>query len=87
MVDELVFLTQGNERGERILAAFAERTGLTPEPITAGVRFALHEDDHGVKVLETLTDIDADWSRHLTLEEPRSTGDQAGESRHREGHS
>jgi hypothetical protein len=74
MADELVFLTRGDERGERILIAFAERTGLTPEVIGDGVRFALQGQDHAVKVVETLTDIDAEWSRHMTLGEPRSSG-------------
>jgi hypothetical protein len=75
MAEELVFLTNGeNERGEAILEAFAERTGLASQAITGGVRFELGEDDHQVKVVETLTDIDSHWSRHLTLGEPGSIG-------------
>jgi hypothetical protein len=72
MAGELVFLTKGDERGERILTAFAERTGLTPEAIGDGIRFALQAEDHAIKVVETLTDIDSEWSRHITLGEPRS---------------
>jgi hypothetical protein len=73
MADELVFLTHGDERGEAILKAFAERSGLTPQTIAGGVRFELGEDDHAVKVVETLTDIDTQWSRHIALGEPGST--------------
>lgn len=72
MADELVFLTHGDTHGEAIVKTFGERSGLSPESIPGGVRFELGEDDHGVKVVETLTDIDPQWSRHVALGEPGS---------------
>ena len=74
MADELVFLTNEDERGDSILEAFAARTGLAPQTISGGVRFELGEDDHELKVVEILTRIDAQWSRHITLGEPGSSG-------------
>jgi hypothetical protein len=73
MADELIFFTRDESRAMSILDAFAERTGLTPEAIAGGVRFALQGEDHSVKVVETLSDIDAQWSRHITLGAPGST--------------
>jgi hypothetical protein len=72
MADELIFFTRDESRAMSVLDAFAERTGLTPEPIAGGVRFALQGGDHSVKVVETLNDIDAQWSRHIALGEPGS---------------
>jgi len=73
MADELIFLTRGDTRGERILATFAERTGLTLEPIAGGARFELDRSDHSVPVVKTLTDIDPDWSRHMSLGDPAAS--------------
>jgi hypothetical protein len=72
MADELIFFVRDEARATSILDAFAERTGLTPELIAGGVRFALQGEDHSVKVVETLSDIDIQWSRHITLGEPGS---------------
>ena len=66
-------MTHGDAQGEAILNTFGKRSGLTAEPIPGGVRFELGEDDHGVKVVETLTEIDPQWSRHIALGEPGST--------------
>jgi hypothetical protein len=74
MADELIFFTRDEAKAMSIVDAFAERTGLTAEPIAGGVRFALQGEDHSVKVVETLSDIDAHWSRHITLGEPGSAG-------------
>jgi hypothetical protein len=73
MAKELIFLTHGDGQGEAIVKTFGERSGLAPQEIAGGFRFELGEDDHGVKVVETLTDIDPQWSRHITLGEPGST--------------
>ena len=72
MANEVVLLTNGDARGESIVASFAQQTGLTIEPMEDGARFALHGSDHDIKVVETLTRIDPDWSGYLTLGQPEA---------------
>jgi hypothetical protein len=74
MASELIFVMAGDGRAEKILAAFADETGLTPETIGDGVRFELGREDHDVKVVQTLNDIDPDWSRFISLREPSGSG-------------
>jgi hypothetical protein len=70
---EVVLLAQGDPRqAQRIFESFAERTGLVAEPVAGGVRYALDGTDREVKVIETLTDIDARWALHVALGQPRT---------------
>ena len=65
---ELLLMSQGDpQRAQGIFVAFAERTGLLMEPVAGGVRYTLEGADHRVKVVETLTDIDANWAQHVAL--------------------
>ena len=75
MADELLLLSRGdNANAQRIFEAFAERTGLEGQSVTGGVRYLLEDGGHRIKIVETLTDIDADWSRHVELRQPRGEG-------------
>ncbi|MCW3031187.1 MAG: hypothetical protein JWM66_1320 [Solirubrobacterales bacterium] len=72
---ELLLLRRGDaEAARRIFDAFAERTGLTAQPVTGGVSYALEGADHRIKIVEILTDIDADWPRHVALGQPYGDG-------------
>ena len=42
------------------------------EPVEDGARFALHGSDHHIKVVETLTRIDPNWSGYVTLGQPEA---------------
>ena len=72
MAEELIFLTNGDARAERLVAVFAQRTGLLIEPIDDDAKLALRGSDHRVKVVETLTDIDPNWSGYLALGQPEA---------------
>jgi hypothetical protein len=73
-----LFLPEGdNDRAKRILASFADRTGLVAETAAGGTCFPLGPDDHRVKVIQTLTAIDPQWTQHLALGDPAAG---AGES-------
>jgi hypothetical protein len=74
MASELAFVLAEGGRAEKILAAFADETGLTPETTTDGVSFELRDEDHDVKVVQTLNDIDPHWSRFISLREPSGSG-------------
>jgi hypothetical protein len=75
MAEQLVFVTRGDaSEAKRVLDAFAAETGLTPEHDGRQTRFALDDDDHRIKVVETLNEIDPDWSGHLALGPPDAAG-------------
>jgi hypothetical protein len=68
---EVILLSLGDpRRAQQIFESFAERTGLVIEPIAGGVRCLLPGVDREIKVVETLTDIDATWARHVALRQP-----------------
>jgi hypothetical protein len=71
MADTITLLPQDDD-GERILDEFEQQTGLEPEDATAGEArvYPLEGEDHQTEVVQTLTDIDADWSQHIALEMP-----------------
>lgn len=71
MSDQILFLSKDDEvRAKRILEAFADRTGLVGVAADGGTCFPLGPDDHRVKVIQTLTDIDPQWADYLTLGDP-----------------
>jgi hypothetical protein len=71
MANELLLLRRGDEQSaQRIFDAFAERTGLTARPVTGGVSYVLEGTDHRIKIVESLTDIDPHWPRHVALGQP-----------------
>lgn len=70
MASAIVFHPLTDE-ADRILEAFEEQTGLDSERLDdGGRRFPLEGADHGVDVVQTLTDIDEDWTDHLSLGDP-----------------
>jgi hypothetical protein len=69
MATSITFITNDTDDAARILDAFEERTGLHAEQPDAQRRvYPLEGEDHSVKVVQTLTEIDADWTDHLTVE-------------------
>jgi hypothetical protein len=70
MADQII-LTKLDEDADRILDAFAERTGLEREDHDEHAHFALDDaDDHEIDVVQTLTDIDEDWTDHVGVGDP-----------------
>jgi hypothetical protein len=72
MADTITFLPK-NDEGERILDEFEQQTDLTPDEgddeATARV-YSLEGEDHQIEIVQTLTDIDPDWSEHISLGMP-----------------
>jgi hypothetical protein len=71
MADTITFLPKDDE-GERILDEFEQQTDLEATPGTdeSARAYALEGEDHRVEIVQTLTDIDPEWSRHIALEMP-----------------
>lgn len=56
---------------DRILDEFAARTGLTAHDEGSRRIFEVSSaDDHEVRVVQTLTEIDEHWTQHIGLELP-----------------
>ena len=71
MADTITFLPKDDD-GERILDEFEQQTDLeatTGDDDSARV-YALEGDDHKIEIVQTLTDIDPEWSQHIALEMP-----------------
>jgi hypothetical protein len=71
MADTIIFVTKDDE-GARILDEFEQQTELEPEGDGGGERrvYPLEGEDHQIEIVETLTDIDPEWTEHLALESP-----------------
>lgn len=70
MATSITFIPQDDD-GERILDEFEQQTSLEPEDGGDAARiYALEGDDHRIEIIETLDDIDSDWTRHIALESP-----------------
>lgn len=71
MADRIVLLTLGDAATARhIIDEFAQRTGLRPQDVDGGAAFPLEGDDHQVQVVQTLTEIDPQWTDHLMVGDP-----------------
>ncbi len=71
MANEITFVYKDDPAGaKRVLDAFAAETGLEAEPHDGSVSFAVHGREHEIKVVETLNQIDSDWSRYVSLGDP-----------------
>jgi hypothetical protein len=71
MASSITFILTNQPEGDRILDAFEERTGLESEKPDDQTRvYPLEGDDHRVDVVQTLTEIDARWSDHLSPQVP-----------------
>jgi len=71
MADHVILQTLSNSpEADRILGEFERRTGLEPEVRDDGRYYELHDDEHRVRIVQTLTDIDAGWTDVLGLKLP-----------------
>jgi hypothetical protein len=71
MANTITFVTKDDD-GERILDEFEQQTDLAPDNSGSAERrvYALEGEDHQIEIVETLTDIDPEWSQHIALEQP-----------------
>ena len=69
MADTITLIAQ-DEEGERIIQAFAKETGLEGEESAGRHIFDVDPDEHDVPVIQTLDEIDEDWTEHVALEDP-----------------
>ncbi len=73
MADTITLLAKDDD-GERILDEFEQQTDLEPDSDAEsdeGARvYPIEGDDHQIEVVQTLTDIDPDWSEHITVQMP-----------------
>jgi hypothetical protein len=61
-----------DDEGEKILDEFEVRTGLEPEETGDDDEriYPLEGEDHRIEIVETLDDIDTEWTQHLSLGSP-----------------
>lgn len=58
-------------QADRLIAAFADKTGLPYSETDDGRIFEIQDaDDHQIDLVQTLDGIDAGWPKHLALEMP-----------------
>lgn len=78
MSDRVVLLNRdSDDHAQEIIAAFAQRTGLESQPIEGGTAFLIGAHDHGVEIVQTLNEIDPQWSEHLYLGDPGAEPNQS----------
>jgi hypothetical protein len=70
MADQII-LTKLDEEADRILDAFADQTGLHGDDEGDRRRFDVTGAGHEVDVVQTLTDIDEDWTEHVGVADPQ----------------
>jgi hypothetical protein len=71
MADTITFLPK-DDAGEQILDEFEQQTDLeaaTGDDENARV-YSLAGDDHRTDIVQTLTEIDPEWSEHIALQMP-----------------
>jgi hypothetical protein len=71
MASTITFVAKDDE-GERILDEFEQQTDLEPAEDEGSARrvYPLEGEDHQIEIVDTLTDIDPEWSEHIALEAP-----------------
>ena len=69
MADTFTLIPQDDE-GERIVAQFAERTGLDADDSDGRHVFDVEGTEHEIPFVQTLNEIDEDWEEHVQLGEP-----------------
>jgi hypothetical protein len=69
MADQII-LTKLDDDADRILDAFEEHTGLHGDDEGDRRRFDVTGGAHDVDVVQTLTDIDEDWTEHVGVADP-----------------
>ncbi|HET6509832.1 MAG TPA: hypothetical protein VFG42_23765 [Baekduia sp.] len=71
MADSITFLAKDDE-GQRILDELEQQTDLRAEAGDEGDTrvYPLEDEEHRIEIVQTLTDIDPEWSEHLALQMP-----------------
>ena len=69
MADEII-LTKLDEDADRIIDAFEAHTGLEGDDEGDRRRFDVTGRVHAVDVVQTLNDIDEEWSEHVGVADP-----------------
>jgi|tagenome__1003787_1003787.scaffolds.fasta_scaffold20454348_2 hypothetical protein len=69
MADTFTLIPQDDE-GERIVERFAHKTGLDAEEDDGRHVFDVEGVEHEIPFVQTLDEIDEDWSEHLEIGEP-----------------
>jgi hypothetical protein len=69
MADQII-LTKLDDEADRILDAFESETGLEGDDEGDRRRFDVAGPSHDIDVVQTLTDIDEDWSEHVGVADP-----------------
>jgi hypothetical protein len=67
---DTITLTKLDEEADRILDAFEERTGLEAEDDVDRRVYPVEGTEHEIDVVQTLTDIDEDWTEHVGVQDP-----------------
>jgi hypothetical protein len=67
---DTITLIPTDEEGERIIGAFAERTGLDGEEDGGRHVFDIEGTEHEIPFVQTLDEIDEDWADHVEIEQP-----------------
>ena len=69
MADQII-LTKLDADADRIIDAFADRTGLDREEHGDHAHFPIEGAEHEIDVVQTLTEIDEDWTEHVGVGDP-----------------
>ena len=69
MADQII-LTKLDEDADRILDQFEEHTGLHGDDEGDRRRFDVAGQPHAIDVVQTLTDIDEEWTEHVGVADP-----------------
>jgi hypothetical protein len=69
MADEII-LTKLDDDADRIIDQFEAQTGLDGQDEAERRRFDVSGEDHEIDVVQTLTDIDEDWTEHVGVADP-----------------
>jgi hypothetical protein len=71
MADQVILeVLDGSVDGERLLAEFEQRTGLSADVRNDVRYYEIHGDEHRIRLVQTLTDIDPGWTDHLAFRLP-----------------
>jgi hypothetical protein len=73
MAGQVILLREGDpQHADEIIGAFAEQTGLQAREIDGGASFLIKGSEHAINVIQTLDEIDPDWTEHVALGDPES---------------
>lgn len=71
VADQIILQTlEGSAEADRILDEFERRTGLEGEARDDARYYELHGEEHRTRIVQTLTEIEPDWTDHLGFRLP-----------------